>query len=324
RLSDDRLAEIAEEFGLAVSDLEFVGGFENRVYAFRSDGRDLILRIGHDGRRSELQVRSELIWLEFLHNGGASVSAPAAPGGYSNLARIADGSGGKFISTSFDRAKGARPEPGTWDDEFFRTYGRALGRIHCLSRQFSRPPAFDRPHWDDESELARLKSFLPDGEILVADRLDNVREGIRRLPSDPDRYGMIHQDPHVGNLMMDHEGGITLFDFDDCVFGHYLYDIAMVFFYAGMSDPEPAELVGRFIRPFLSGYREENFIPGDCLEAIPLFMKLREIDLYAVIHRSFDVATTDDEWVLGFLNGDERRRRIENDVPWIDFDWSKY
>jgi len=48
-------------------------------------------------------------------------------------------------------------------------------------------------------------------------------------------------------------------------------------------------------------------------------LKLREIDLYAVIHRSFDVDNIDHPWVEMFMK--DRKGRIENDVPFIEFDF---
>ena len=46
--------------------------------------------------------------------------------------------------------------------------------------------------------------------------------------------------------------------------------------------------------PFLTGYSRENPLETRRLNGIPYFLKLREIDLYAVIHRSFDVENLDD------------------------------
>jgi hypothetical protein len=48
-------------------------------------------------------------------------------------------------------------------------------------------------------------------------------------------------------------------------------------------------------------------------------LKLREIDLYAVIHRSFDVDNLDDPWVARYMHN--RKQRIEDGVPTIDFDF---
>jgi hypothetical protein len=53
--------------------------------------------------------------------------------------------------------------------------------------------------------------------------------------------------------------------------------------------------------------------------ALSTFLKLREIDLYVVIHRSFDVNKVDDLWAARYMKG--RKQRIENDVPYIDLDF---
>ena len=44
-----------------------------------------------------------------------------------------------------------------------------------------------------------------------------------------------------------------------------------------------------------------------------------EIDLYALIHRSFDVENLDDPWCARYMDG--RKEKIENEVPYIEFDW---
>ena len=54
------------------------------------------------------------------------------------------------------------------------------------------------------------------------------------------------------------------------------------------------------------------------LKELPHFLKLREIDLYAVIQRSFDMNQIDNDWCARFMAG--RRQRIENDMPYVAFD----
>ena len=43
--------------------------------------------------------------------------------------------------------------------------------------------------------------------------------------TDIDRFGLIHADMRLGNLLVDGER-VTLLDFDDCGFGWFLYDLA--------------------------------------------------------------------------------------------------
>ena len=71
--------------------------------------------------------------------------------------------------------------------------------------------------------------------------------------------------------------------------------------------------------PFLRGYGRENRLDVRWSDQLPHFLKLREIDLYAVIHRSLDVENLDDWWCERFMDG--RKERIERDRPVIDFDF---
>lgn len=46
---------------------------------------------------------------------------------------------------------------------------------------------------------------------------------------------------------------------------------------------------------------------------------MREIELSAVIQRDFDIANIEDEWCNRYMK--DRKNKIENDVPYIDFDF---
>jgi hypothetical protein len=59
------------------------------------------------------------------------------------------------------------------------------------------------------------------------------------------------------------------------------------------------------------------------LAEIPHFMKLREVDLYAMFYRSFGdlkTAADDNPWIERFLQ--DRKARIENDVPIVEYDFT--
>ena len=71
----------------------------------------------------------------------------------------------------------------------------------------------------------------------------------------------------------------------------------------------------------MEGYRRENTIAPEWLGQIPNFLKMREIDLYIVIHRSFDLDDLD-PWCTSFM--DNRKYKIENDVPYLMLDWDGF
>jgi Ser/Thr protein kinase RdoA (MazF antagonist) len=69
----------------------------------------------------------------------------------------------------------------------------------------------------------------------------------------------------------------------------------------------------------LAGYRQVRPFDRSWLQTIPAFLKLRELDLYAVMHRDYDLQNIDDWWVARFMH--DRKYKIEHDVPFIDFDF---
>jgi Ser/Thr protein kinase RdoA (MazF antagonist) len=76
-----------------------------------------------------------------------------------------------------------------------------------------------------------------------------------------------------------------------------------------------------FFDQFMEGYRRENEIAPQWLAQVPYFLKLREIDLYIIIHRSLDVDNLD-PWPASFMK--DRKRKIENDVPYVVLEWGAF
>lgn len=320
RFHDGILQEAMRRYGIRQGEIHLLDGFESFMYEFRQDGSDYILRLAHSRRRTVELIQGEVDWINYLADGGAGV-ARAIPSRLGNpVETLEDGRGGQFLATAFVKARGDHPRGAVWAPEFYQRYGQALGRIHALSRQY-RPtdPAWRRPEWDDPVML-QIETVLPPSDGLVVDRYRELRARLKTLRKDPEGYGLIHQDFHTGNLYVDDQWQITAFDFDDCVYSWYIYDIAMVLFYAALFAEDGRAFTHEFMPPFLRGYRSENRLDPVWLGEIRTFLKLREIDLYAVIHRSFDVRRTDDQFVVRYLRG--RKQRIEDSVPAIDYDFA--
>ena len=93
----------------------------------------------------------------------------------------------------------------------------------------------------------------------------------------------------------------------------------MVLFYVSMwGRDDVSGFTGRFMPVFFQGYREHNRLDPRWLKELPHFLKLREIDLFAAILFAYG-PQPEDKWCAGYLDG--RRAKIENDVPYIEFDW---
>ncbi len=322
RFDDTILQQVMQAYNIAENEITLLDGFESFIYEFHRPGQDCILRIGHSLRRSENLIRGEVDWINYLHRGGASVSRAILAEHGNLVVPVDDGEGAKFLATAFTKAKGKPPGKDDLDPGFYRRYGRLLGKMHALAKSYQpAEKAWKRFEWDGQ-ELSEIQALPAEGESLVIDQYTELREHLAALPRSRESYGLIHQDAHLGNLFVDQQGDITLFDFDDCAYSWFMNDIAIVLFYIVLGREDQAAFTRDFLTHFLGGYRLENEFDHQWLQEIPYFLKLREIDLYAVIHRSFDVDNIDHPWVAMFM--ENRKQRIENEVPFIDFDFSSF
>jgi len=320
RYNDVILHEAMSRYGIAPDRIQLLDGFESFIYEFQRDGNQYILRIGHSRRRSPSLIFGEVDWINYLADGGATVAAAVTSDKGALVELIEDGYDGHFLATAFVKAPGRPPWEVGWSHELYERYGRLLGRMHALSRRYQlADAAWTRPQWDDHIMLD-VEDLLPESETLVVERFRSLMKHLGALPKHNNSYGLIHFDAHAGNMFVDDNLTITLFDFDDCNYSWYINDIAIVLFYMAMGANNNPEFVESFMFYFLRGYRQENRLDAHWLVEIPYFLKLREIDLYAIIHRSFDVENLDDAWVASYMDG--RKARIEAGVPYLDFDFN--
>jgi Ser/Thr protein kinase RdoA (MazF antagonist) len=319
RYNDTILQEAMRRYDIAPDEIHLLDGFESFLYEFERELEAYILRIGHTFRRSEALIRGEADWINYLADGGATVARAVLSSEGNLVEPLSDGQGEHFLATAFQKAPGKPPGETSWTPSLYESYGQLLGRMHALSKDYEpADQAWRRPQWDDEIMLD-VETHLPKTETLVIERFRALMAHLDALPRDAGSYGLIHFDAHGGNLLIDADGTITLFDFDDCNYSWFANDLAIVLFYLVIGQEDSPAYLGGFLPHFLRGYRRENRLDPAWLKEIPHFLKLREIDLYAVIHRSFDVENLDDPWCARYMQG--RKQRIEAGLPFVEFDF---
>lgn len=317
--NDDILAAAMKRYDIARDQIKLLDGFESFIYEFKRPDGDFILRLSHSSRRTPDMIRGEVDWINSLARSGVSVARAVCSKNNTLVEGVEDGQGGQFLATAFTKAPGGVARQDQRNERFFINYGRLLGRMHAIARTYAPgQPEWRRYEWDNpvNNPSERHQSLI--GDLPLA-KYQDLFDELLTLPRDAGGYGMIHQDAHLGNLFVDEDYTLTLFDFDDCVYGHFIYDIAMVLFYIVPWEPQAAAAyTAGFMPVFLEGYRENNRLDAKWLKEIPHFLKLREIDLYgAILH---DMGETPvDSWCARYLRG--RRERIEQDVPFIEYDW---
>jgi Ser/Thr protein kinase RdoA (MazF antagonist) len=324
---DAILSEAAKRFGVDVGSLNRLGSFESLVYEFTQGDKDRILKITHSLHRTPDQVRGELDWTNYLADHEVSVSL-TIPSVNREQLEVIDGKSvtalgdDYFMVYAVEKAAGEFTQPDDWNDRLIQEWGRVIGRMHALAKTYTpKDPAWKRFEWYEDKSL-RVEDHVPVSQPVVIERCHDLIKRMRSWPVDNDSYGLIHSDLHHSNFVANN-GRITAFDFDDCHYSWFGFDIMIPLFYALRDhriDPDDAEFARRFLGHFLEGYRRENSIGGEWIKRIPDYMKLRELDLYSIIFA--EDAAEENGWCRRFM--ENRQHRIENEIPVIDLDFSEF
>ena len=172
--------------------------------------------------------------------------------------------------------------------------------------------------------LHNIRDWTTDRHHVCDDMPYGGGGGMVMKPEPMARAILIHGDLHCANLFVnpvDHS--FTPFDFDDCCYGWFAMDIAMSLFDLLVLYPgaDRTGFANRFLQGYLKGYLHENNLEGFWIERLPLFLKLLEVEIYAMLAGDYS-ADENDSWSSRFMAG--RAKRIEDNVPYIDIDFAEF
>ncbi len=254
-----------------------------------------VLRVHRLGYHTPDEIASELAWMDALR-AEAGVRTP----------RVLPTPDGRRIVTVVDRASGEERNcvrfeflPGTEpaDDSLphFAELGEITARMHRHARQWQRPAGFTRFTWDYDTAFGaharwgRWQDGIGVGpaERAVLGRLDGVlRARLAAFGTGPDRFGLVHADTRLANLLVDGDA-VSVIDFDDSGFSWYLYDVG-----TSVSFFEHEPRVPELVAAWLSGYRRVLELPAEDEAEIWTFILYRRLLLVAWIgsHTAVDIA----------------------------------
>ena len=284
-------------FSLKDYDFHEVEGHEggrNQIFVCTKNGeKKFVLRISSTGDRTEKDYLAETEFVHYLAENGAPV-ADVIPSVNGKLVEVIDdgpagndGAAQSYISL-FEYAKGMllcdngyRYREGAPLEEYFYNTGKVLGKIHELSKRFK--PASDcrRPDYFDKYNMEYINRLIPDTYSDLKNAIARRLEKFRALPSDSQSYGLVHFDYSDGNYHIDMtNGNITVFDFDNCMYCWYMFDLANLYlhgegWFRGESDPaKRAAGMQHYFDTILKGYKTETTISDEILKQLPLFIDM--------------------------------------------------
>lgn len=329
-MDPDRLELIARDalaaYGLPEqAGLTLLNVSENAT--FRVDDPDTggrsVLRVHRPGYHCPEAIRSELAWVQALRADGV-VSTPAVlptvDGSLVGTGTHVDGE--QRYVVRFAWVDGVEPAGARLVDDF-RALGAIAARLHRHVRTWRPPAGFTRFRWDYRTSIGprghwgRWRDGMGVGpaERAVLDRLDDVlRERLTAFGDGPDRFGLVHADMRLANLLVDPAaagsaagsadgsgdgsgdgplpsgepaGEVNVIDFDDCGFSWFLYDLG-----SSLSFMEHDPAVPELVDAWVTGYREVAPLSAEEQAELPTFVLLRRLLLVAWIgsHHDTDLA----------------------------------
>jgi Ser/Thr protein kinase RdoA (MazF antagonist) len=307
--------------GKEESCVKLSGGFQNDVYEYMYEGEKRILRITSSSRRTIKQTQSEIDFIRSLEAGGVNVSLPVVSCFGNDIEQL-DIEGELFLITAFLKAPGQFVNVANekeWDKALFQNWGQAIGKMHAIAEQnHSHFEEYERPKWEPNRKSMNFLSSI--SKSLAANYEKMVTE-VQAFSKERDTYGLIHNDLHQGNFFV-RDNTLTIFDFDDCSFCWFAQDIAVSFYHAvwqGLSvRPEHVSFPREFMKHFIEGYSKEHRMNKEILRQIPLFLKLREVFLFTLFHKVWDVKDLED-W-QGYTLQD-LLCRIEHEISYTNVDF---
>nr|WP_295680146.1 phosphotransferase [uncultured Lachnoclostridium sp.] len=277
KLSDNILCEFGKRYGAIEGSLKPCGGNEAAVYSFQKSNDEYIMKITHNTIKDKIEVAGEIEFVNYLYDNGAKVSN-VINSHKGNLIEIIDDDDGYLYARCYSKARGYRITD-QWSTSLFTKWGQTMGKLHKLSKQFQPSQYFYCPHWNKNK---RLNNFLWKQEAII-DSVNEVTNYLQSLPRSNDNYGVVHNDFHQDNFLID-DNQLTVFDFDDMGYSWYINDISIVLYYSIYQNAfmkQEKDFMRRFFNSFMEGYSKENYIERDWFSQIPYFLRLRHIILYS-------------------------------------------
>lgn len=273
---------------------------ENATYRIDhpASGERWALRVHREGYHSKAAIASELAWLTDLREHGGVITPRVLPGKDGALIQVVehDGVGKPRHVVLFAWETGEEPDEEQQDLRApFEILGEIAAQMHMHVRGWQRPDGFERLTWDFDTSLGARPHWgawrdgmglTPEIEELFGKTVDLIGRRLEAFGKSEDRFGLIHCDMRLANLLID--GAVTkVIDFDDCGFSWLLYDCATTVSFFEHKPEVPA-----LLQAWLRGYRKIIDLPEEDEAEIWTFVMLRRLLLVAWIgsHSETDLA----------------------------------
>ncbi|EJR54755.1 hypothetical protein IIM_01695 [Bacillus cereus VD107] len=259
----------------------------------------------------------EVKYTDFLYKEGLGVP-PIIPSLTGNLVEKIT-LNRELFTVLYKAAPGIHLPKSEWNSNVFKKLGQQIGKLHRISKNFeSIEPVIHINDWYENEEYNFLH-YIPIEETTIRKIASDVITSIQELSKSPSNYGLIHGDLWLENILVENDLNLTMLDFQDCEKHFYIFDLAVPIYsaieYSFVGNGNIVDYENSIIKAIVEGYKEEHDLPKEMLDQLPLFIKLKEIFEYSLMHMYWDKEELTEEQVR-IMN--LYRMKIENNHSFIN------
>ena len=273
---------LCEQYGFTEEmKIELLKYSENLTYQMETADKRYVLRIYRPGYHDPQELYGEILWQKRLKEDTGLHLADILPGKNGKMLQQTE-IGGKTYDIavfSFVSGKVLRDLSGERLYHYMEKMGEITGILHSHAIGWEDAGKLKRFHWDFQylvGENARwgnfmeMKTLTDSQKKWYGEAVKIAEKRLQKYGKTRERYGLIHGDLNINNILVDGET-LYVLHFDDCGFGWFLYDLSTaVLEYFG-------ETMERSLETLLKGYQKYRRLSKEDLEEMETFVVLRKI-----------------------------------------------
>ncbi len=281
----DAARQSAIAWNLRPEEISIISHSENVVCDLALPGGEhLIMRLHRPGYNTLDELNSEVQWVSALGASGLPVpsAVPTMHGEYYRPVLVGGETRYVGVVEWVDGTPLGGPlSPG--DGNVAAQYGQIgqlAARIRAHNASWSPSAGFTRRRWDADGLVGpdplwgrfwQAPALTSEQKALFTAARSELHTRLSALSTAPERFGMIHADLHLGNLMVEGDA-LTVIDFDDAGSGWFAYELAIALHPMLEEDSFPEAR-----RALLDGYRSEHDFSEDEEATMDMLLVVRSL-----------------------------------------------
>lgn len=266
---------------IQVYHLKYSENFTYRLES-RKEEKKYVLRVNRPGYHPLEELNSELQWMTALRRDTDLLMADVLPGkNGSFIQQLAfEQTDDNYVCTlfSFVEGEGIRGMEVERLIPYQREIGAITAKLHLHAMTWNGDSHLPRFHWDWEDlfgetsrwgDWSQNEEITPEQRVLFARVVEIGKKRLEHYGKTPDRYGLIHSDLNINNILVQGDE-VKVLDFDDCGYGWFLFDLSTAVL-------EYDDTLEAMIQAWLEGYETVRPLSDADKEEIDTFVILRKI-----------------------------------------------